>query len=196
MTVSYKPLTQNRSQMALTHRSCVQGKRKWKTLIPPTSLLNLQHLEASLISLWLEPRNDGPQPNELTHINTMRFLFKISLYWIYQQGTVTCRVKRLVNKVCGAVGLRGCVMHSPSPLAAPRQREHTTQKPGENRLWLKQKPFIRINCQWLYTGPRNDTGAAPSPCLRKGIHLPSRGCNCEHPGAWCACACMQVCVWY
>lgn len=54
-------------------------------------------------------------------------------------------MKHLVNKVCDAVGLRGCVMHAPTRLAAPCQRGHTTRKPGANRHVAQTKQIISTN---------------------------------------------------
>lgn len=51
MKISYKPLTQNRSQMALKTQKLCSRKEKVKNLIISSTLLNLQHLEVSLISL-------------------------------------------------------------------------------------------------------------------------------------------------
>lgn len=40
---------------------------------------------------------------------------------------------------------------------------------------------MRIHCQWLYTGPRTDTGRRLHLASERVMHPPSRGCNCEHP---------------
>lgn len=51
MKISYKPLTQNSSQNGLKTQKLCSRKEKVKTPIISSTLLNLQHPEASLISL-------------------------------------------------------------------------------------------------------------------------------------------------
>lgn len=82
-------------------------------------------------------------------------------------------------------------MHSPSPLAAPRQREHTTWKPG---CGSDENPSSGLTVSGYILVPGQTRGWRLHLASERVTHLPSRGCNCEHPGAWCVCECMQVCV--